>query len=71
MKKFVKINLLTLGATLILYGFVLRPRQSALARAIQTIPFFQQTKNKIFVEVGKEVLKFVGAYFLLNTLRVR
>ena len=71
MKKFVRINLITLGATLVLYGFVLRPRQSQLARALQTIPFFQQTKNKIFTEVGKEVLKFVGAYFLLQTLRVR
>lgn len=69
--KFVKINLLTLGVTFAIYGFILRPKKSPLNEAINSIPFFQQKKKILFTEVGKEVLKIVGTYFLLQTLRIR
>jgi len=71
MKKFIQINLITLGATFAIYGFILRPRKSPLNQAINSIPFFQQKKTVLFTEVGKEVLKLVGTYFLLQTLRIR
>jgi len=71
MGKFFKVNLITLGATLAVYGFILRPRAGTLNQVLNSIPFFQQQKKKIFTEVGKEALKIVGTYFLLNTLRIR
>lgn len=71
MKKFIQINLITLGATFAIYGFVLRPKTSPLNEAINSIPFFQQKKTILFTEVGKEVLKIVGTYFLLQIIRVK
>ncbi len=71
MTKFVKINLITVGATILVYSVFLLPRDTAFAKAIKSIPFFQETKQKVFNEVGKEILKFVGTYFLLQTLRIR
>ena len=60
-----------MGATLIIYGFFLRPRESEFGRALESIPLFRNLKGKLFTEVGKELLKLVGTYFLLNTLRVK
>ena len=69
--KFIKINLITLGATFAIYGFILRPKKSPLNAAINAIPFFQQQKGVLFTEVGKEVLKIVATYFVLQTIRIK
>ena len=71
MNKFIKINLITLAATFLVYFIFLRNRDSEFAKAIKSTLIFQEARKRLFAEAGREVLKIVGAYFLLQTLKVR
>jgi len=66
MNKAVKIYLIPLGLSLILYNFILKNKETELSKLLKSIPFIEQQKNKIFQDVGIELGKVVLSYLVIS-----
>jgi len=66
MNKAVKIYLIPLGLSLILYNFILKNKETELSKLLKSIPFIEQQKNKIFQDVGIEFGKVALSYLVIS-----